>query len=99
MKVLLAHNFYQSSSPSGEDAVYRNEVELLRSREVAVVSYERHNDEISGALDRIKTTVDSVWSKKTYAEVSALIKKEKPDIAHFHNIWYLISPSVGLVIY
>jgi glycosyltransferase involved in cell wall biosynthesis len=93
MKVLLVHNFYQSSSPSGEDAVYRNEVALLRSKEVAVVLYEKHNDRISGTLNRAKTVSDSVWSKKTYQEVSELIEKEKPDIAHFHNIWYLISPS------
>jgi glycosyltransferase involved in cell wall biosynthesis len=93
MKVLLVHNFYQSSSPSGEDAVYRNEAALLRSGEVTVVQYERHNDRISGILNRAKTVSDSVWSKETYKEVSELIEKEKPDIAHFHNIWYLISPS------
>lgn len=93
MKVLLAHNFYQSSSPSGEDVVYRNEVELLKSRGVAVISYEKHNDEISGTRGKIGTMGAMVWSGKTYQEVSALIKREKPDIAHFHNIWYLISPS------
>ncbi len=93
MKVLLIHNFYRSSSPSGEDVVYRNEVALLRSKEVAIMQYERHNDRISGTLNRAKTVFDSVWSKETYQEVSELIAKEKPDIAHFHNIWYLISPS------
>lgn len=93
MKVLLVHNFYQSSSPSGEDAVYRNEAALLRSRKVAVIQYERHNDRISGPLNKAKAVSDSVWSKKTYKEVSELIAKEKPDVAHFHNIWYLISPS------
>lgn len=93
MKVLLLHNFYQSSSPSGEDAVYRNEAELLKSRGVEVIHYEKHNDEIAGLPNKIKVTFDSVWSRETYHEVSALIRKEKPDLAHFHNIWYLISPS------
>jgi len=93
MKVLLAHNFYQSSSPSGEDVVYRNEAELLRRRGVVVIPYERHNDEISGSLNKIHAPFDSVWSRKTYDEISALIRKERPAIAHFHNIWYLISPS------
>lgn len=73
--------------------MYRNEVALLKSREVEVIQYEKCNDDISGTLNKIKTTFDSVWSKKTYREISALIKKNKPDIAHFHNIWYLISPS------
>ncbi len=93
MKVLLTHNFYQSSSPSGENAVHRNEAELLRNRGIEVILYEKHNDEISGTLNKIKTPFNAVWSRKTYHEILALIKKEKPDIAHFHNIWYLISPS------
>lgn len=90
MKVLLVHNYYRSSSPSGEDAVYEHEAELLRNRGVEVVRYIRRNDEITNPLQAI---FDAVWSKRTYREVLALIKKEKPDVAHFHNIWYLISPS------
>ena len=93
MKVLLAHNFYRSSSPSGEDTVYLNEAELLKSMAVEVVPYEKHNDEIAGTFGKIETSFSMVWSKKTYNEVTALIKKEKPDLAHFHNIWYLITPS------
>ena len=90
MKVLLLHNFYQSSSPSGEDAVYNNEAEMLKGREVQVIQYEKYNDEIRGPL---KAAPCAVWSRKTYHEISVLLGKERPDIAHFHNIWYLISPS------
>jgi len=93
MKILLAHNFYQSSSPSGEDSVFRSEVEMLLSKGVKVIQYEKHNDDISGTFKNIQTAFDMVWSKETYGELWELIKKEKPDIAHFHNIWYLISPS------
>lgn len=95
MKILLLHNFYQSSSPSGEDGVYRNEVELLRKNGVDVVIYERHNDEINKyeLWEKFFLPFINIWSKKTYNEVRNLIKKEKPDVAHFHNIWYLISPS------
>ncbi len=90
MKVLLAHNFYQSSSPSGEDAVYNQEAGMLRKGGVEIIRYERHNDEIKTPLH---AAFGAVWSRKTYHEISALIRKERPDIAHFHNIWYLISPS------
>ncbi len=95
MKILLAHNFYQSSSPSGEDIVYRAEVDLLRHKGIDVVTYERSNDELS-ECSRRKTAVSAVWSRTAYDEVTDLIKKEKPEIAHFHNIWYLISPSAYL---
>jgi glycosyltransferase involved in cell wall biosynthesis len=95
MKILLVHNFYQSSSPSGEDVVFKNEVELLRKNGVEVVTYERYNDDIKdyGLVGKLLLPFTNIWSKKTYNEIKELIKKEKPDIAHFHNIWYLISPS------
>jgi glycosyltransferase involved in cell wall biosynthesis len=90
LKILLTHNFYQSSSPSGEDAVYGHEAEMLRSRDVEIIRCERHNDEIKNPLP---AAFGAVWSRRTYQEITSLIKKEKPDVAHFHNIWYLISPS------
>jgi len=90
MKVLLVHNFYQSSAPSGEDRVFRDEVALLRKNSIEVVLYEQANDAIK---NRLEAALSVIWSRKTYHEIAALIKKEKPDIAHFHNIWYLISPS------
>jgi glycosyltransferase involved in cell wall biosynthesis len=93
MKVLLSHNFYQSSSPSGEDTVFRNEKELLKKNSVQVITYEKHNDEIVTAFDKFKAAFTTVWSGRTYWELKTLLKKERPDIAHFHNIWYLISPS------
>jgi glycosyltransferase involved in cell wall biosynthesis len=95
MKILLVHNFYQSSSPSGEDAVFRNEVELLKKNGIDVITYEKHNDEIKdyGLWGKVHLVFQNIWSRKAYQDIKNLIKKEKPDIAHFHNIWYLISPS------
>ncbi len=93
MKICLVHNFYQTSSPSGEDTVFRNEVELFKKNGINVIKYEKHNDEIATAFDKVKTTLTTLWSRRTYRELKTLLKKEKPDITHFHNIWYLISPS------
>ncbi len=95
MKILMVHNFYQSSSPSGEDVVFRNEVELLSRNGIDVITYTRHNDEILNfnIINKGLLPFNNIWSNRTYREIKALIKREKPDIAHFHNIWYLISPS------
>ena len=95
MKILLIHNFYGSSAPSGEDLVFKNEVELLKKQGIEVVTYERYNDEIKdyGLWDKFLLSFENIWSRRTYRELKTLLKKEKPDIAHFHNIWYLISPS------
>jgi glycosyltransferase involved in cell wall biosynthesis len=93
MKVLLVHNFYQSSAPSGEDAVFRNEWELLARNGIEVVTYTKDNDTIGRNGSRLKNAFGTVWSRETYRELLALLRKERPDLAHFHNIWYLISPS------
>lgn len=93
MKVLSVHNFYQSFSPSGEDMAYRNETDMLRSKGRNIIAYERYNDELTINMNRIKEASSVIWSRRSYREIKSLIKKEKPNIAHFHNIWYLISPS------
>lgn len=95
MKICLIHNFYQSASPSGEDTVFKNEVELFKKNGINVIKYEKHNDEIKdyGLWDKFLLSFENIWSKRTYRELKTILKKEKPDIAHFHNIWYLISPS------
>lgn len=94
MKVLLGHNFYRSTAPSGEDAVYRNERALLE-RHIEVIPYERFNDEIDESTlgKKIGLALDGAWSKRTYQDLSALIKKARPNIAHFHNTFPQISPS------
>jgi len=95
MKILLVHNYYQSSSPSGEDTVFENEKKLLEDRGVDVVTYTRHNDEILiyNVFEKFKLSFENIWSTKTYNELKMILEKEKPDICHFHNIFYLISPS------
>lgn len=94
MRVLLAHNFYRSTAPSGEDTVYHSELSLLKDKAEPII-YERHNDSIdeSTLTKKISLALDTAWSRKTYEELNALIRKTRPDIAHFHNTFPLISPS------
>lgn len=95
MKVLLAHDHYRSSAPSGEDAVFRNERTLLESRGVDVISFERHNDDIDDSTlgRRARLALDAAWSRQTYDDLSALLRRTAPAVAHFHNTFPLISPS------
>ncbi len=94
MKILLAHNFYRSTAPSGEDSAYGDEKRLLE-RHFRVVTFERHNDQIddSSLARRVSLALNGAWSRRTYAELSALIERERPDLAHFHNTFPLITPS------
>lgn len=98
MKILLSHCFYRSSAPSGEDSVYRNEKKLLEDSGFDVITYEKYNDDLDNNSFRKKVSagVDFVWSKKSYAEISVLLKQHKPDVVHFHNIFPQLSTSVYL---
>ncbi|MBE9490992.1 MAG: glycosyltransferase family 4 protein [Bacteroidetes bacterium] len=95
MKVLLIHNFYRSSAPSGEDIVYKHERKLLENNGLSIVAYEKFNDDLddSSTIKRIKIALDGAWSKQTYQELSEFIIRTKPDIAHIHSIFPQISPS------
>jgi glycosyltransferase involved in cell wall biosynthesis len=93
MKILVVHNVYQQRA--GEEAVVGAEARLLEANEHAVVRYERNNDELQGrgALSGIGAAVETIWSSRSFREMAALIGKERPDVAHFHNTFPLISPS------
>ena len=96
MKILLGHCFYRSSAPSGEDAVYRNERSLLEGHDIKVIPFERYNDDIddSDVLSRIHLALSTSWSQQSYKAISDIIRHEQPDIAHFHNTFPQMSPSV-----
>ncbi len=95
LKVLLIHNFYRSSAPSGEDIVYKHEKKLLEENGLSIVVYEKFNDDLddSTTIKRVNIALDGAWSKQTYRELSELITRTKPDIAHVHSIFPQISPS------
>jgi glycosyltransferase involved in cell wall biosynthesis len=93
MKILLAHSFYQH--PGGEDQVVSAEAELLRSSGHEVVTFHRRNIEVSsyGSLQTATLAARTVWAWDSYTDLRALLQRERPDVAHFHNILPLISPS------
>lgn len=95
MKIVVTHNFYRSSSPSGENAVYSNECELLERNGNEVVRFERFSDDIdeSTMARKIDVALTCAWSDEVYTTLSKLLVKVRPDVAHFHNTFPMISPS------
>jgi glycosyltransferase involved in cell wall biosynthesis len=96
MKILLSHCHYRSSAPSGEDAVYRNERALLERHGHTIMPLEMFNDDIDDTnfIGKISVARNTVWSQTSYDAVVKLIRAGKPDIAHFHNTFPQLSPSV-----
>jgi glycosyltransferase involved in cell wall biosynthesis len=97
MKVLMVHNYYQQ--PGGEDAVFRDEAAMLRAAGHDVSTYTRHNDEILeyGLLDKLSLSARTIWAWDSAKQIRRLVRAERPDIAHFHNTFPLISPAAYLV--
>lgn len=93
MKLMLVHNYYQQSG--GEDQVFRNEANLLRSAGHEVFEYIRRNDEIRsyGARDKLTLSVRTVWAWDSARDLRKIIKRHKPQAVHFHNTFPLISPA------
>lgn len=67
MRILLVHNYYGSSAPSGEDAVFRQERALLESAGHVTAVFERHNDDFAdaGPARLVMTGLQCGWSSRT----------------------------------
>jgi glycosyltransferase involved in cell wall biosynthesis len=95
MKVLLVHNFYRSVTPGGEDNVFRQERDMLQAAGLDVVCYTKSNDDVDehDKVQVLRTAAAMPWSERTYEELGELVRRERPDVAHFHNTFPLITPS------
>jgi glycosyltransferase involved in cell wall biosynthesis len=93
MKILTVHNVYQQ--PGGEDVVFEAEGRLLSRYGHDVVKFREDNasiqtDSISQSLNLATRTI---WSRSSYRKLADIISHCRPDVAHFHNTFPLISPS------
>jgi len=94
VKILIVHNHYQQ--PGGEQMAVEAQVSLLRERGHRVILYMRNNAEIEryGLWQKVIFFPKTIFSRRTYREIRALVMRERPDVAHVHNVFPLISPSV-----
>ena len=88
--MLFLHNHYQQ--PGGEDQVFTAESALLEARGHQVLRYTMHNDEASKKRSLALASA-TVWNDRVYRELRTLLRREQPQVAHFHNTFPLISPA------
>ncbi|MFM2074944.1 MAG: hypothetical protein RJB34_1249 [Pseudomonadota bacterium] len=96
MKILLTHNFYGSSAPSGENQVVEIERTLLESRGHEVMAFSRHSDQIrsQGVWGAIKGAAATPWNPWSASAIRQAVAHFCPDVVHVHNTFPLISPSI-----
>jgi glycosyltransferase involved in cell wall biosynthesis len=96
VRILLVHNFYGSSSPSGENQVFSLESSLLKSYGHDILHFTRNSDEIreQGVWGLIKGALSTPWNPFSAISLQDAISFFKPDVVHIHNTFPLISPSI-----
>jgi glycosyltransferase involved in cell wall biosynthesis len=94
LKVLVIHNEYQQAA--GEAAAVEAQVNLLQQHGHHLVFYRRDNADIAGfgVMDKAAFPADTLYSRRTYRDIRELAARERPHVAHVHNVFPLISPSV-----
>jgi glycosyltransferase involved in cell wall biosynthesis len=96
MKVLVCHNRYRSDFPSGENRYVDDEIALLRGAGINVIPMIEENDSIinGGPLQMANAGLGLLYSPSGVRQFQRLLREERPDVVHIHNVFHLISPAV-----
>lgn len=89
MRVLVVHNSYRQ--PGGEDSVVHAEADLLVSHGAQVELHEIENP--SSGLEAAFDLARSSWNHRQASAVRTLADQFRPDVVHFHNTWFKLSPA------
>src|SRR5690606_30295960 len=93
MKILVCHNFYRD--PGGEDQVVPATIELLRARGHHVIELLADNSEIgAGVLAQAAVGARLLVSPAMIRRTVELVEAEQPDVAHVHNVFSQLTPSL-----
>lgn len=98
VKILVAHNYYRSAQPSGEDSVVRQEMGLLEAAGHQVGHFARHSDDIARmpVTRKVLVPLNVVHSPSARRGLAGVLERERPDVLHVHNTFPLLSPSILL---
>jgi glycosyltransferase involved in cell wall biosynthesis len=94
VKILLVHNFYNVTG--GECHAVRAQQRLLEQNGHEVVAFFRENKALKAASPLTKL-VAATGARENHAamrELKRLVRRERPMLAHVHNVFPMISPSI-----
>lgn len=98
MRILSVHNQFRKFS--GSDAVAAADEHLFKQY-ADVTSYTRNSNEAASfsKIEKLGLGIDTLYSRRTAAEITDLVGRFRPDVAYVHNIFPLISPSLYHVLH
>ena len=87
MRILIGHSYY--AAPGGEDSVFETETATLRKAGHDVVTYavRTEHPRLEGMRDAVSRGARALWSRQAHRAIAQIIDRERPTIAHFHNVF------------
>lgn len=58
------------------------------------VSRVDYHDQKAGLLSKLRAAACIIWNREAAAKLEALIREFKPEVAHLHNTYHQLSPSI-----
>ena len=92
MRVVNVHN--RHAHAGGSEVVFEAITTLLRSRGDEVVVVDRDNKDIGGLAAKLAAFGSMVYSPSAKREMAKVLRDARPDVAHVHNIYPQLSPSI-----
>ena len=97
MKILIIHNKYGKFS--GEEAYVESHINLLRSKGHEVITFYRSSEELKSMSNaKFRAFFSGLYNLNSIKSIRAIIRNEKPDVVHIHNLYPFISPAILPVI-
>ncbi len=90
MRILQIHNPYVYAG--GEDTIADTEAELLRDAGHEVDRFRASNPD--RAPRAAASLLAAPWNPARYRAVRDRVRELRPDIAHVHNTWFALTPSI-----
>lgn len=94
MTILVCHNHY--ALRAGEDHAVAAQCALLRAHGHTVVQYTRDNADLAAWpwWRKLLCLASAFYNPRTVRDIKELAARVRPDVAHVHNVFPLLSPSV-----
>ena len=80
------------AAKGGEDSVAATEARMLRDAGHTVI--EHHVGNPSGRVASAASLARASWNRASAREMRRVVRESEPDVAHVHNTWYTLTPSV-----
>ena len=93
MRILVLHSRYLSGETSGENRVVEDEERLLAKGGHEVQTWTPSPNDLQG-LGAVHLGTRAIWARDAARVVRRLVRDQRSEIVHCHNLFPLLSPAV-----